>query len=60
MKKSYETPKLSTFGNVADLTTQVGMTFTTDSFGTGSMAFPGQGQGSGNNQAGGGGNPNRR
>jgi len=43
MKKSYETPKLSAFGSVADLTTQVGMTFQTDSSFTGSMEFPGMG-----------------
>ena len=57
MKKSYETPKLSTFGNVADLTTQVGMTFPTDSLGTGSMEFPGMGMGvdmGGSSMAGGG------
>lgn len=44
-KKSYETPKLSRFGKVADLTTQVGMTFLTDSDFNGSMAFPGGGAG---------------
>ncbi len=40
MKKSYETPKLSTFGNVANLTTNVGMTVLTDNDFTGSMAGP--------------------
>lgn len=47
MKKSYETPKLSTFGNVADLTTQLGATFQTDNFGTGSMESMSMGMGMG-------------
>lgn len=42
-KKPYQAPQLLDFGKVSDLTSQVGMTFLTDSFGTGSMEFPGMG-----------------
>lgn len=37
IKKSYTTPELSDFGRVSDLTSQLGMTFQTDSTLNGSM-----------------------